>query len=240
MATKKRPAAKKRATARTSVKAGAKRKQSPASMDARIRELENRLRELERNTVPGLGEVLTLEKGRRCHTLKLVGNLQIINGAGRTNTVNGCGNLIIGYNEPRPTPGIPEGRSGSHNLILGRYHSYASYACLLSGEMNTATADAVASCVVGGMEGSANADKCVIVGGIEGKANSGRCVIIGGFDNGANNADRAVVIGGTNNRADAANSCIFGGGANTTSGAGSTILGGNNLATTLPGERIPP
>lgn len=188
--------------------------------------LERRIREVEAHPVLALAGVIVVEKGRTCSTVKVTGNLQIVNGMGQTDTTNGCGNLIIGYNElPPPSSGAPTTRTGSHNLILGRFHSHASYAGLLSGEMNTISAIAPSSCVVGGAEGSANADRVVVVGGHENKANSSRCVIIGGFDNGANGGDMSVVAGGTNNRADAPSSCILGGLGNTTSTAGSVIVG---------------
>ncbi len=219
------------------------RKKKVSPLEARVRQLENRLRALARNPVLGLHDVFELDRGKTCKTLRVVGNLQVVNGMGTTNTTNGCGNLIIGYNEPPPaSSGWPNTRTGSHNLVLGRYHSHASYAGLLSGEMNRTTAAAPASCVVGGSEGSVNGDRSVIVGGHEGKANSDRSVVIGGFDNGSNGANLSVVVGGTNNRAEANNSCIFGGGANTTNSpaGGSTILGGTSLSTSTPGERIPP
>ena len=88
-------------------------------------------------------------KGRTCNTVKVIGNLQIVNGMGKTDTTNGCGNLIVGYNEG---PSIPSAGSGSHNIIAGRFHSHASYACLLTGERNFATASAPSSCVVGGSD----------------------------------------------------------------------------------------
>jgi hypothetical protein len=219
-----------------------KARKKAASRPRQTSTLESRLAALERNPVLALAGVLVLEKGKSCSTVKVIGNLQIVNGKGQTNTTNGCGNLIIGYNEPPlPGSGAPGTgtRTGSHNLILGRFHSHATYGCLVAGERNVVSANAPSSCVVGGSAGSASADFCVIVGGLEGKANSDRCVIIGGFDNGANSAERAVVVGGTNNRASAPSSSIFGGSANTTNGSGSTILGGSGLSTTLPGERIP-
>jgi hypothetical protein len=252
MAKKKAPARKsivKKATRKAAPKAARKaaptsvRKAAPnaaASAAQQILSLERRIQALEANPVLALAGVIVLEKGRTCSTVKVTGNLQIVNGMGETDTTNGCGNLIIGYNElPPPSSGAPSTRTGSHNLILGRYHSHASYAGLLAGEMNVTSANAPSSCVVGGSEGAANADRVVVVGGIENKANSNRCVIIGGFDNGANGGDRSVVVGGVNNRADAPESSIFGGTGNTTGGNSSTILGGSGLATTLPGERIP-
>jgi hypothetical protein len=41
-------------------------------------------------------------------------NLRIVNGLGTTDTANGLGNLIVGYNEPRGFQ--PEVRTGSHNV----------------------------------------------------------------------------------------------------------------------------
>lgn len=47
-------------------------------------------------------------------TIRLSGaNVQIPNGEGSTNTTNGAGNLIIGYDEN------PQTQTGSHNLIGG-------------------------------------------------------------------------------------------------------------------------
>src|SRR5688572_21451836 len=139
MATKKkakRPkASSKRKSART---LRATRTTTATTAEARILELENRVKALEQNPVLALSSVLELDTAvGACKTVRIKGNLQIVNGLGRTNTTNGCGNLIIGYNEPpSASSGWPTTRTGSHNLILGRYHSHASYAGLLSGEMN--------------------------------------------------------------------------------------------------------
>jgi hypothetical protein len=245
MAAKKKARRPKSSTRHKPAKAVRRETASATSADARIQALENRVKALEQNPVLALSTVLELEgAASACKTVRIKGNLQIVNGLGRTNTTNGCGNLIIGYNEPPPSSsGWPGTRTGSHNLILGRFHSHASYAGLLSGEMNLTSASAPSACVAGGSEGSANADRVVIVGGKEAKGNAAQAVIIGGFDNGANPpGGSSVVIGGVNNRAEGSSSCIFGGGHNTTNSTapGSTILGGNSLATTTPGERIPP
>jgi len=217
------------------------KKKAGPDLAAQIRKLESRLRALEASPVQALRDVLTVDGGRACKTVLIKGNLQIVNGMGRTDTTNGCGNLIVGYNElPPPSSDWSTARTGSHNIILGRYHSHASYAGLLSGEMNRTTAAAPSACVVGGSEGSVNGDRSVVIGGHEGKANSARCVVMGGFDNGSNGATLSVVIGGTNNRADGAGACIFGGRHNTAGGSNSTITGGVHNTTTLPDERIPP
>jgi hypothetical protein len=57
-------------------------------------------------------------------------NLYVNNGIGSTNTVNGLGNVIIGYNEPR---GAGDDRSGSHNLVVGSRNNYSSYGGLVAG-----------------------------------------------------------------------------------------------------------
>jgi hypothetical protein len=86
-------------------------------------------------------------------------NLQVINGSGTESTLNGMGNLILGYD---PSPGT---QTGSHNVLLGgltnSYTSYggivggghdnritAPYASILSGGQNTASG--FASAITGG------------------------------------------------------------------------------------------
>jgi hypothetical protein len=62
-------------------------------------------------------------------------NLRIVNGLGDTATTNGLGNLIMGYNESRqefpdcsPTnPFCIDTRTGSHNLVLGRFNQFSSF-----------------------------------------------------------------------------------------------------------------
>jgi hypothetical protein len=49
-------------------------------------------------------------------------NLRIVNGLGSTDTTNGVGNLIVGYNEPRQFD-LPDIRTGSHNVVVGQEHN---------------------------------------------------------------------------------------------------------------------
>jgi hypothetical protein len=53
-------------------------------------------------------------------------NIHIVNGLNATQLINGLGNLIIGYDEYAPQGNTYQGyeRSGSHNLVLGRYHKW--------------------------------------------------------------------------------------------------------------------
>jgi hypothetical protein len=51
-------------------------------------------------------------------------NLRIVNGLGSTETTNGLGNLIVGYNEERGF-GLDK-RTGSHNVVVGRENNFCT------------------------------------------------------------------------------------------------------------------
>ena len=54
-------------------------------------------------------------------------NVRIVNGTGSTEgAVNGLGNLIVGYNEERTSPGYENDRSGSHNIVVGNWNNFTS------------------------------------------------------------------------------------------------------------------
>ena len=61
-------------------------------------------------------------------------NVHLRNGSGQTNTANGLGNLVIGYNEG--TLVSDTNRTGSHNLVVGPEHRFPSFGGLVSGYMN--------------------------------------------------------------------------------------------------------
>jgi hypothetical protein len=61
-------------------------------------------------------------------------NLHIRNGLGSTETVNGVGNLIIGYNE---SPVEASSQVGSHNLVIGIGHAWTSYGGFVAGSSNS-------------------------------------------------------------------------------------------------------
>ena len=87
-------------------------------------------------------------------------NLHIVNGVGQTNTTNGLGNLIIGYNETGG-PALP--RNGSHNLIIGPEHSFSSYGGLVAGVANEISGPHASVC--GGEDNVASGDAAVVIGG---------------------------------------------------------------------------
>jgi hypothetical protein len=53
---------------------------------------------------------------------------------GATDTTNGLGNLIVGYNEPRE--GEENIRTGSHHVVVGKQHQFSSVGGLVVGLQN--------------------------------------------------------------------------------------------------------
>ena len=143
-------------------------------------------------------------------TLRLSGvNLQLVNGSGATSgTANGLGNLIVGYNEPPPAP-QPDSRAGSHNLVVGPGHRYASYGGMVVGEANAIGAPFAA-----------------VGGGVDNEANAGWSVVSGGIGNDATGIG-ASVSGGISNKATGPASAVSGGAGNLASGESTSVSGGH-------------
>jgi hypothetical protein len=80
---------------------------------------------------------VTLQPFRRVGTDVIIegANLHVRNGSGRTESNNGLGNLIVGYNE-RGESGV---QTGSHNVVVGREHTFSSYGGIVAGSRSTAT-----------------------------------------------------------------------------------------------------
>ena len=99
-----------------------------------------------------------------------------MNGTGNTETMNGVGNLIVGYNESRGFYAPSDNRTGSHNIVVGKWNNYASrgglvaglfnevsgrYASVTGGTVNTASGEAA---TVGGGSGKTARDEHAWVG----------------------------------------------------------------------------
>lgn len=191
--------------------------------------------------------------GDALKSIRLTGvNLQIVNGQGATNgnpaepsadnpsVMNGLGNLIVGYNEGSPFTTLD--RSGSHNIVVGRGHTYTRYAGLLVGDHHTLTA--VGAAAIGGNQnrveflggvaigGTTNSvgTLAACIGGTNNQATGVASVCVGGLSN-ESHAMNATLVAGVGNRAIGAASCIAGGAASEVTGEASVVVGGfENIA----------
>lgn len=121
-----------------------------SGLTSTIRSHTDQLGKLKTASIAGLNSVMSYDANSRVVTFKAV-NVRIVNGQGATATVNGLGNLLIGYTEnplgaysgcqaskpPIPTncvkPLSASQHSGSHNLVLGYNNSYTQYSSIIGG-----------------------------------------------------------------------------------------------------------
>jgi hypothetical protein len=165
-------------------------------------------------------------------------NLRIVNGLGSTNTTNGLGNLIVGYNEPRQFD-LPDIRTGSHNVVVGREHNFSrfgglvvglhseisgDYASVSGGTFNTASGSG--SSVSGGLGTTASGDFASVSGGTAIRASGDYASVSGGINNVATGLGSSV-SGGINNVASGSESSVSGGNGNTATGPASSVSGGD-------------
>jgi hypothetical protein len=151
-------------------------------------------------------------------------NLRIVNGLGNTETTNGLGNLIVGYNEPRP-PGEspPDIRTGSHNIVVGEEHNFSSFGGLVVGFHNEISGEFAS--ISGGEFNFARGRVSSVSGGFDNTASGYRASISGGGGNRASE-NSSSVSGGTLNRAEGIAAAVSGGRENTASGFESSVSGG--------------
>ena len=197
-------------------------------LQSQVRDLLLRVRELEAKLacVGKEGDNVVFEK---C-------NVYIRSGSGQTEgEVNGLGNLIIGYNE---SASETIKRSGSHNLIIGPEHAYASFGGLVAGRENTLsaphasvlggrlnTASGLGASVSGGSVNTASRDFASVSGGKNNEAKGISASISGGSSNTAP-GEFASVTGGSDNAANGFASSVQGGSGNVATGNYSSISGG--------------
>lgn len=109
-------------------------------------------------------------------TLRFEGmNLQLVNGAGTTDSANGLGNLIVGYNESPPQ------QTGSHVVAIGRGHVFTRAIGLVAGQSNVLAG--VAASVLGGIDNVASGPNAVVAGGSSNLASGPAAVVLGGYGN---------------------------------------------------------
>ncbi len=144
-------------------------------------------------------------------------NVHVNNGEGATASVDGTGNLIVGYDESLGANsdfctvvaaggsahldqtscennvgiwGRDAQKIGSHNLIIGSSHNYTQYAGLIAGFNNTITA--IESSISGGANNFAQGLTSSVSGGSENDARGGVSSISGGQSNTASSVWSSV------------------------------------------------
>jgi hypothetical protein len=185
-------------------------------------------------------------------------NLRIVNGLGRTDTTNGVGNLIVGYNEERKegTNCFPEPpillceeviRTGSHNIVVGVAHNFSrfgglviglgneisgAFASVSGGQFNTASG--FSASVSGGDFNRAIGAFASVSGGDFNTASAPSASVSGGKTNTASSSFASVSGGFGNTASSEPYASVSGGQENTASGAFSSVSGG--FQRTAPGE----
>ena len=165
-------------------------------------------------------------------------NLRIVNGLGATDTTNGLGNLIVGYNELRQgNPNCPTGfpcidtRTGSHNMVVGTQHNFSSFGGLVVGFVNELRGEYAS--VSGGRQSVASGNFSSVSGGFGNAANGDSSSVSGGSGNLAN-GNFSSVSGGVFNVASGGAASVTGGFENEAQGIESSVSGGEiNMATGL-------
>ena len=186
----------------------------------------------------GCQMILPNDPGGKPNTVIFDGcNVEIRNGSGDTETVNGLGNLVVGYNSD--DSGVLD-RGGSHNIVVGDDHTYSSYVGIVNGHQNRligpesaiigselSTASGEYSAVVGGRINTASGDYSAAVAGWLNQASGDYSAVTGGAI-GQATGTYSWVGAGAGNQASGLYSSITGGLANKSSGMFSAVLGGRN------------
>jgi hypothetical protein len=150
-------------------------------------------------------------------------NVQIVNGEGKTNTTNGAGNLVLGYDEAEACcdNANPPIQTGSHNLIIGEENEFTSFGGIVSGYDNFVKAPFAS-----------------VTGGLANVAASSYATVVGGGGNNAL-AEYASVAGGTGNVAAGRGAWVGGGEGNQAEASVSSIFGGRSLKASKEWEALP-
>ncbi len=171
-------------------------------------------------------------------------NVQIVNGAGTTESTNSTGNLIIGYNEAATRKICSKGpyfkqadceasggtwaanqRQGSHNVVIGDEHQYTRHGGFVAGYGNVINGGSAS--VSGGQHNIANGWGTSISGGYDNATKGSYSSVSGGRDN-IVNGWYASISGGFNIYANGEYSSVSGGRYNIASGEYASISGGRD------------
>jgi hypothetical protein len=205
-----------------------------SSSNADVAALEARIEALEYTLSSAYMTTETINGVAGPHLILSGVNVHIQNGSAQTDTNNGLGNLIMGYNEWDEAD--TTNRSGSHNLIIGLDHEYTSYGGLVTGMENKILAPYAS--ISGGEKNIASGVFASVSGGGWNEASGDYASISGGTTNIAS-GQVASISGGEGNVASSPRASVSGGRNNVASHNHSTISGGQNLATAASYDHIP-
>ncbi len=230
------------------------------ALETALNDALQRIDELESSDVAALEEhveVIADPNNPNEYTVLFSGvNVQIVNGHGDTESINGLGNLIVGYNEERTLGSsvcsdgqygnemdcLSNGgvwgqsfKSGSHNIIAGSQNAYSSYGGLVAGSRNVI--NGTYASVSGGSRNIASGDESSVSGGRGNRATAEQSSISGGWQNEASGSQSAI-SGGRSNTATEIGSSVSGGWNNAASGWYSSVSGGRYNETPGQGSSI--
>lgn len=218
-----------------------------ASLQATVTSQQAKIASLENQTtaVRALNPYVTVDAPDGIHPRALLTgiNLQIVNGLGSTETANGLGNLIVGYDLARAggDPICSDGaydvgqsndvaqalceyfqatwalshKSGSHYVIIGDYNNYSQYAGLVVGAANTSNRGYAS--VSGGTNNTATGYFASVSGGYGNTASTEGSSVSGGV---LNSVSRASYL------SEEAYGSISGGNSNRVFGYAASVSGG--------------
>jgi hypothetical protein len=118
-------------------------------------------------------------------------NVEVNNGDAES-SMNGLGNLIVGYDTGND---YSHDRSGSNNLVVGVDSGWSSFGGLLAGFDNDLTATADLASVTGGDGNIVSGGGASVTGGYNNTASGGLASVAGGFNNTADEK-YAAILGG--------------------------------------------
>jgi hypothetical protein len=170
---------------------------------------------------------------RQGNTLRFSGvNVQIVNGEPSAGSLNGLGNLIVGYNRD------PGTQTGSGNVVIGDGQTFTSYGGFVAGLDNSLKGPD--SSILGGYDNTVSGTNGAVGGGTWNDAGANAATVAGGLYNYADE-NGSGIFGGCSNLTGAGPAptfvCsnqdyfddVFGGYANAAEGGnGDTVIGGNH------------
>jgi hypothetical protein len=217
-------------------------KKQVAALQSQVQTLQTELAAVRSNKALELGPFVSVDPHPENgvigpHIIFKGANIHIVSGSEATDdhlstggSLTGRGNLIIGYDEPLPgSPLNPGQRGGSHNLVIGRWHSFVAssgfgaFGGLVAGEANTIMFEAAS--VSGGQFNSATYLAASVSGGQGNFANGAYASVSGGLLNSADDTN-ASVSGGQANDAFGVSTSVSGGQFNGAGGLAASVSGG--------------